>query len=458
MRNRDENEKTLAAIISEMISDPKQQEKMKAVSAVYDELAFIDINDKDAIKSNVDMIGEIISERETFIDDDDFSQHYNVIHAALSTINLTGLIDKAVQIRSDYNANLENGHVYKWTAQNIDSFVADHLVQVVSRRFKIFGNDLFFVNERLFLEKMGDASMINTICSIIGRLFKSEFRLLDGSTSMKRFVESVKQFCTVDVARSGETCIQFGDCILKPNGDIKYVSDGSYPKYIFERKIADVVESLKPRQRVREVDELLLHLSGGDEDTRRCLIDRLSTAFITSRHMKNKLGVKLVILLGSKGENGKSTFADLLERAFRRENFKTFSLKDFKGYFVADIENSIMAVEPEAAEVYLDADVTTVLKQVVTSDTIMTRQIYDKPRNITPFTQLVICTNSAPRAEDKTGGWARRLEWYEVDEKLIENENVKADPDKWFAAIQSDAAADYLFELLLVNAVKLIGL
>lgn len=80
----------------------------------------------------------------------------------------------------------------------------------------------------------------------------------------------------------------------------------------------------------------------------------------------------------------------------------------------------------------------------------MVRQIRGKPESIRSSVQLVSLSNALPKSEDKTEGFARRLDWYEVDNKLIKT-------DEWFERLFSEESTQYLIELLVISLIDLLN-
>ena len=367
--------------------------------------------------------------------------HKDIVEA-LSSVNFEELLRRATKTRI---SALEREHKFKWTTETIE-MTLEEAVKVVSKRFKIFDDELFFVEDTLFLRKLGSVSRLSVIALVICKYYSSEFFIDVSSRRCVVVEENLKKLSTADAGV--ESVIQFNDCMFTQNGEMRTLANGIYPRYTFNRYIADVLSAGKPSAVVPEVDDLILHLANGDEEVADHLVSRMAMSLIASQGLKNKLDAKCVFLYGPTAGNGKSTFADLLERAFHHENFKAFSIANFEGYYVAETAKALLMVDDDATEVYLSSDVAAKLKQVITADTISMRQIYKSPVSFRPYTQLLVCTNSIPKAEDKTMGWARRIEIFEVKERLVRD-------DAWFDRIRSDEAAEYMFEKLALRALEI---
>src|SRR5699024_11436104 len=85
------------------------------------------------------------------------------------------------------------------------------------------------------------------------------------------------------------------------------------------------------------------------------------------------------------------------------------------------------------------------IKSTITANTIQVRQIRGEPFNVRPTMSVISLSNTLPKSEDKTEGFARRLDWFEISSRLIK-------PAEWFENLFSEESYLYLIELLATRA------
>ena len=74
-------------------------------------------------------------------------------------------------------------------------------------------------------------------------------------------------------------------------------------------------------------------------------------------------------------------------------------------------------------------------------------------RDILPVCLLIIFSNNLPKTSDKSDAFNRRLNIFKCSHRLLESKVLKVD-EKWFQRIRSEGAAQYLFEMLLLESRK----
>src|SRR5699024_12373582 len=72
-----------------------------------------------------------------------------------------------------------------------------------------------------------------------------------------------------------------------------------------------------------------------------------------------------------------------------------------------------------------------------------------EPFNVRPTMSVISLSNTLPKSEDKTEGFARRLDWFEISSRLIK-------PAEWFENLFSEESYQYLIELLATRAQSII--
>lgn len=402
-------------------------------------IAYVDADDGDALTKIADLMRHAI-----LYMDVDTERDLHDIAKCLMQIDFAAIDSIAENEGRTHPIDYRAGKP-KWTTNEASAIFETYVAPALAERFSVIDEVLYFREMWGYWRKIGSANLVSKMTMLAAFMIES-VSVLPSSRAIQNLMRIVESLIRHTVS-DANTIIQFNDCVITQDGTLSTDAPESFPRFIFDFNAHELITRPKP---VSEVDDLLLHLANGNEEVAQCLLDRLSMAFVPSAVLKNKLGPKAVMLFGPTGENGKSTLANLLMNALRRQNCTSFSFEDFTGYSQALIKNNLLLIDPDASSVHVSPSVSTGLKRAITADTMCVREIYRSPETVTPVSQFMVCTNAMPKAEDKTRGWDRRLEWYEVKEKLVRD-------DAWFKRLDSQEAADYMLGKLISNAIRLVA-
>lgn len=263
-------------------------------------------------------------------------------------------------------------------------------------------------------------------------------------------VKNVMRFITKEI--TSNNVIQFLDCHVE-NGIVKEgFYDGS-ARFTILRSVKDAVDKNRPIKRVKEIDQLLMHLCDYDEDTYTRFIALLSTIFLNSRFYKSRIFPSIRIF-GQSGANGKSLFADVMKNAFNASNTTSTSISRLNDQHILEKTlQSLVAIDQDSSSSKINSEASANFKAIVTGDILSSRQIYGSSRDIVPMCLLVIFCNNLPVTSDKTDAFNRRLNIIRCPKKLLDTTEFKIN-DNWFRKVRSEEAAQYLIELLLVESQK----
>lgn len=250
----------------------------------------------------------------------------------------------------------------------------------------------------------------------IGKIAKSlEHRLLknitDQSYNMSRS-EMEERFV-----------IQFNDCYVLRSRVYK----GSYtdhpPRFFIERDIWDYVEKYLESGELPDMSksifyDLTNHLSNKDGATHRRLLSNCSLIFNNSLSIqaRSSTGTKFY---GTTGENGKSTIVNYLISLVRSEYHSAFSASSFKdGTSVLEIANCLMASDADEQS-HIGDEAAQNLKKIITADPVSFRKAYGKEKStVYSIASFFTCSNVIITSSDKSDGFARRFDWFEIEERL----------------------------------------
>lgn len=187
--------------------------------------------------------------------------------------------------------------------------------------------------------------------------------------------------------------------------------------------------------------DLILHLCNHNKEIREWFLDEIASALILREDFKSKNG-QLLRLYGS-GENGKSTFTKFLQKVFNSENITSTRLDKITSdnkYQVEKIASSLFVIDEDASENFYKADVSSVLKTLITGEKISVRQIYEKHKQVIPICKIIVATNHPFKSDDKTDGIHRRITEIKTGNKLIRN-------NEWFNKLYSEEECQAFFNL-----------
>ena len=267
-----------------------------------------------------------------------------------------------------------------------------------------------------------------------------------------RYSKAIVEFALEDMVSNGtsDNIIQFLDCYVEDGR----VNEGMHPtvgRFLIRRKVYAAIKNRKPTKVVKEVDQLIAHLCDYDEKNIDLMNSILSTVFLNDSEMKNTLSPHLRIF-GPSGANGKTTFEELLRKAFGNHNVVATQIGGLDNYhFVETTVQSLIAIDGDSSGKALSSDAAATFKRIVTGDTVRSRQIYGKMRDIKAMCLLLAFCNTLPKSSDKSNAFLRRMTIVKCSDRLIDSKRFKVD-DNWFKNLRSDDAAQYLVEKLLLKS------
>ena len=273
---------------------------------------------------------------------------------------------------------------------------------------------------------------------LINAIFKNELDF----KQQDLFNNKMIQFITFG---SDNDVIQFNNCYIK-DGELY---EGFYENELAQYRINQYIDNHFEIDLKEPVEELLLHLSNDDNETKQRLLDDLSMCLCNNHQFIQKNG-KFIRFYGPTGENGKSTLFSVLMKALGESNVTSFNTSQLRSYELEYVTKSLVAFDSDEDGSRWNSEVSRNIKLVVTADQLPVRQIYSNPTEITPITTLISATNNLPKTEDKSNGLTRRLDWFYIKNKLIKDQD-------WFDRLYSDESINYLINLLYSNYKSLLS-
>lgn len=270
-----------------------------------------------------------------------------------------------------------------------------------------------------------------------------------------RYSKSIVEFSLEDMVSRGtsDNIIQFLDCYVK-DGKVYEGIHSTVGRFLIRKKVFAAAKTCKPTKVVKEVDQLIAHLCDYDLKNIKLTESILATVFLNNSEMKNTLSPHLRIF-GPSRANGKTTFEELLRKAFGDHNVVATQIAGLDNYhFVETTVQSLIAVDGDSSSKALSADAAATFKRIVTGDTVRSRQIYGKMRDVKAMCLLIAFCNTLPKSSDKSNAFLRRMTIIKCSNRLIDSTKFRVD-DQWFRNLRSEDAAQYLVEKLLIRALEM---
>ncbi len=251
--------------------------------------------------------------------------------------------------------------------------------------------------------------------------------------------------------------IQFNDCYIKDAKVIKGTSP-VFPRYFITRKVYHAVEAFekdgtkpKPNEVSGTAMDLALHIANYDKQTFERLIAASSMIFLNDLDKRAKYA-RFLRLYGPTGANGKSEFQKLMTRVVQEDNFTPFKASDFDDQFkTGKIATALLAIESED-EGKMSANAASQLKLMVTGDPLTYREIRQSPEKSRAIATVFSNSNMMLNTSDKSDGFARRLDWFKVNDKYERNHLGQIHFDN----LRTEETAQFMTEYLLVTMLEVL--
>lgn len=247
--------------------------------------------------------------------------------------------------------------------------------------------------------------------------------------------------------------IQFLDCYVE-DGDVKEGFSPEAPRFIILREVLNAVKTGKVTKRVKEVDQLLMHLCDENEESFDRVKAILSTIFLNSEEYKMRFSPS-IRFYGPSGANGKTLFGDLISRSLNSSNVSDLSLASLDDqHQLESVLSSLVAIDDDSSNARLSLKVTENFKKIVTGKDMQSREIFKGARKVDARCLIILFSNSLPTSSDKTDGFFRRVNVVKCSTRLDRRESLKIS-QRFYDKIRSEEAAQYLVESLLIESQRL---
>lgn len=366
------------------------------------------------------------------ISDDNVKNFFNLL---IENCNINELLSKNTYNRYRFNTMLEDD--ISNITKDVDVAIYCEMIQdYILSKLIYKGNDSYCI-----LTKKGWIS-----CDMITKHYWLPFIQIiapKGKLGMRNILLIQKVFLSsIRVLSLSHDIIQLKNCYIQKGK----ISNGFYkeslPKLNINREITEDINC-------DIALDLINHLCNYDSDISNWFLDEIASALILREDFKSKNG-QLIRLYGS-GANGKSTFTKFLQKVFNMDNITSTKLDKIttdNKYQIGNIAHSLFVIDEDASENFYKADVSSVLKTLITGEKMSVRQIYEKHKQIVPICKIIVATNHPFKSDDKTDGIHRRITEIKTGNKLIRN-------NEWFAKLYSDEECQAFFNLCIKRMEKI---
>lgn len=193
----------------------------------------------------------------------------------------------------------------------------------------------------------------------------------------------------------------------------------------------------------KDVDNFLDFIAADNKEV-RLVIEEILGHILMTRGFLHK-----IYFLAGDGNNGKSTFIEMITKFIGTELTSHIDIDGFKdGTQVSALIGKLVNLADDIDPEYIEKSKT--LKTMASGNTISVRPIYSYPINIENIATLLFTCNTIPTFKDKTNGIKRRVE-------IIPFSNKIKNPDfDLLEKLSTDEAKSYILNLALQGMTRLI--
>jgi putative DNA primase/helicase len=158
------------------------------------------------------------------------------------------------------------------------------------------------------------------------------------------------------------------------------------------------------------VDEYINHLTNGDEDYRKRLLEILAHPLIVNKKFKRMLA-KFFIFVGG-GGNGKGTLLYIIREILGRNNCSALSIKNMtdERYFTT-MQGKLVNLGDDVEDKAIDHEQMKIIKNISTCDYVATRNLFEQSKDIELTLSLIFTSNHILKSFEKGESYRRRVNW-----------------------------------------------
>ena len=328
---------------------------------------------------------------------------------------------------------------------------------VMTRNLKEYNGMLYVSTERNGYIRVGQYDsehLIAFVKACIDDRFSRKTYILNDE--IKKVAAAANYYIkSVDMTKN--YIIQFNDCYIK-DGVVHEGTSPVFPRYFITRKVLHAVKAFEehgtlptPNEVTKTAMDLALHISNYDKKTFERLLAASSMIFLNDLDKRAKYA-RFIRLYGPTGANGKSEFQKLMTRIVQEDNFTPFKASDFDDQFkTGKIATALLAIESED-EGKMSANAAAQLKLMVTGDPLTYREIRQSPEKSRAIATVFSNSNMMLNTSDKSDGFARRLDWFKVNDRYDRTHLGQVHFDN----LRTEETSQFMTEYLLVTMLQVL--
>lgn len=161
---------------------------------------------------------------------------------------------------------------------------------------------------------------------------------------------------------------------------------------------------------VQAVDDYLNHLTNGDEDYKKRLLEIMAHPLIVNKKFKRMLA-KFFIFVGD-GGNGKGTLLLIIREILGYKNCSGLSIKNMtdERYFTT-MQGKLVNLGDDIQDEAINNEQMKNLKNISTCDFVATRNLFEQSKEIELTISLIFTSNHILKSFEKGEAYKRRVDW-----------------------------------------------
>lgn len=202
------------------------------------------------------------------------------------------------------------------------------------------------------------------------------------------------------------------------------------------------IDYIPDAEPVKEVDDYLEHLSGGEENYEKLILETIAHTLILNKEFKRMLA-KFFIYVGG-GGNGKGTLLAVIKRILGRHNCSALSIDDMgnESYFVT-MQGKLANLGDDVQDSPIDNEKMKMLKNISTCDFVSTRRLYNEATEVEMTLSLIFTSNHVLKSWEKGESYKRRVMWLPIYTK------PKTKTNDFITRLTTDEALEYWIRLII---------
>lgn len=223
-----------------------------------------------------------------------------------------------------------------------------------------------------------------------------------------------------------------------------FLRDGKFSELILDEftPYQIDVDYDKNAEVVEDVDKYICHLTGGDEEYRKLLLEILGHTLIVNPEFKRLLA-KFFIFVGD-GGNGKGTLLQIIKTILNPKNVSGMSITELTDErYLPNFKGKLANLGDDIQDQAINDKDMKALKNLSTCDFISTRELYKNAEDMFFTGSLIFTSNHILKSWEKGESYKRRVLWLPMYTKV-----KKKDP-KFITKLTNEKALRYWVRLMI---------